>query len=92
MVLPKHGPLFLLLHFMTKATIYCHVTVILVQKVLGVSGVGIMASGAGKFLIRVEWIFDSPDGMTFTIKTCYDVRSRCFILMAVNAEVSGLHL
>ena len=56
------------LHFMTVAAIGCYVAGIVFQQILGVSRVRIMATGAGKFPVGLEWILGSSYRMSFTIK------------------------
>lgn len=52
---------------------------------------GIMAAGAGELPVRIKRMFDSSYRVPFPEKTSDNMGSRCFVLMAVDAKIGGLH-
>jgi len=58
---------------MTKIAVNSHLVVIVVQQILRISGMGIMAASAGKFLARFERILDPSHRVSFAIETSNDM-------------------
>lgn len=58
---------------MTKTAIYSHITVVMVQQILHIAGMGIMATGTGEFPGRIKRIFDPSYRVPFAGETCNDM-------------------